>query len=125
MRTILISVLVILARSGPPAYAQMQRATRPTSPAAAANGNAAHPLAQRLYFYMSDPMGIKRPARAHAAQPSSARGFVRPNDITRTSGFSTLRFPATGLRPLPNQPSQDPWRLLKPKNTRLFFFSKP
>jgi hypothetical protein len=89
---------------------------------------------------MSDPKNIGRPAvfgrpsdRKKIVRPAV---FVRPVQATGTGGFlwphsftdpvsqnlahPNLKFPPTGLLPLESPPPQD-LRLLRPKNSRLFF----
>jgi hypothetical protein len=128
MRTTLVSVLVILAQWRMPAYAQ-QAGALPTSVPAASNGYLPHPLAKRLFFFASDPKNMERPAARPAVQTPGPGGFLRPDYIApqspQPSSYPTLKFAATGLLPLESSPPQDLWRFLRPKNTRLFFFSKP
>ena len=143
MRTTLVSVLAVLAQWGTAANPQPQAGTPPAWPAAT-NGYLAHPPTKRLFFFMSDPKNIGRPAVF--GRPSDRKNIVRPAvfgrpvQATGTGGFlwphsftdpvsqnlahPTLKFPATGLLPLASPPPQNLW-FLRPKNSRLFFFSKP
>src|SRR5215831_14372987 len=143
MRTTLVSVLAVLAQWGILANAQPQAGALPAWPAAT-NGNFAHPPTKRLFFFMSDPKNIGRPAVF--GRPSDLKNIVRPAvfgrpvQATGTGGFlwphsftdpvsqnlahPTLKFPPTGLLPLESPPPQDLW-FLRPKNSRPFFFSKP
>ena len=149
MRTTLVSMLAVLAQWGNPASAQPQAGALPAWPAAT-NGYLAHPPMKRLFFFMSDPKNIDRPAvfgrpsapkdigrpaafgrPAVFGQPAQAPGtggFLRPYSITdpvrQNPAHPTLKFPPTGLLPLESPPPQDLW-FLRPKNSRLFFFSKP
>ena len=143
MRTTLVSVLAFLAQWGILANAQPQAGALPAWPAAT-NGYLAHPPTKRLFFFMSDPKNIGRPAVF--GWPSDRKNIVRPAVFGRpaqapgTGGFlwpysftapvsqnpahPTLKFPPTGLLPLESPPPQDLW-FLRPKNSKLFFFSKP
>jgi hypothetical protein len=68
-----------------------------------------------VFLRPSNPMNIFRPAVfGQPAKAPSTGGFLRP----------TLKFPPTGLLPLESPPPQD-LRPLRPRNSRLFFFSKP
>ena len=141
MRTTLVSVLAFLAWGI--LVAQPQAGALPAWPAAT-NGYLAHPPTKRLFFFTSDPKNIGRPAvfgrpsdRKNTFRPAvfglpaqapGTGGFLRPYSITnlapRNPADPTLKFSPTGLLPLESPPPQD-LRLLRPKNPRLFFFSKP
>ena len=137
MRTTLVSVLAFLAQWGILANAQPQAGALPAWPAAT-NGYWAHPPTKRLFFFMSDPKNIGRPAVF--GRPSDRKNIVRPAQAPVTSGFfwpysftdaisqnpthPTLKIPPTGLLPLESPPPQNLW-FLRHKNSRLFFFSKP
>jgi hypothetical protein len=74
-------------------------------------------------------MNIFRPAVFwRPAQAPSTGGFLRPNSITdlalQNPAHPTLRFPPTGLLPLKSPPPQNLW-FFRPKNSRLYFFTKP
>jgi len=148
MRTTLVSILAVLAQWVIPANAQPQTGAQPARPAAT-NGYLAHPPTKRLFFFRSDPKNIGRPAvfgrspdsknivgpgmvgrSAVFGQPAQAPdmgGFFRPYSITdpilQNPAHPTLKFPPTGLLPVESPPPQDLW-FLRPKNSRLFFFSK-
>jgi len=129
MRMTLVSVLAVLSQWGFPANAQQQAGALPAWPTVP-NGYWAHPPTKRLFFFMSDPKNIGRPPVF--VQPAHAPGmgrFFRPFSITglipQNPPHPTLKFPSTGLRPLESLPPQDFRRFLRPKNSRLFFFSKP
>ena len=144
MRTTLVLALAILAQWGIPANAQPQAGALPAGPAAT-NGYLAHPPTKRLFFFISDPKNMGRPAVferpsdsqnigrpvvfGRPAQASGMGGFLRPYFITDpvllNPANPTLKVPPTGLPPLDSLPQQDLWRFLRPKNSRLFFFSKP
>ena len=145
MRTTLVSVLVILAQWGMPAHAQPQTGALPTAVPAAPNGHSTYTPTKRLFFFTpdpknmgrpavfgrpSDPMNVGRPAVfGRPAQALGTGGFPRSysiiNSVPRNPAHPTLRFSPTGLLPLESQPPQNLWRFLRPKNSRLFFFSKP
>src|SRR5262245_55397318 len=143
MRTTLVSMLAVLAQWGILANAQPQAGALQAWPAAT-NGYVAHPPTKRLFFFMSDPKNIGSPAlfgrpsdRKNFGRPAA---FGRPAQATGTGGFlwphsftdpfsqslaqPTLKFPEAGLLPLKSPPPQN-FRFLRPKNSRLFFFSKP
>ena len=136
MRTTLVSVLAVLAQWGILANAQPQAGALPAWPGAT-NGYLAHPPTKRLFFFMSDPKNIGRPAvfgrpldRKNIARPAQAPGtggFLWPysftDPVSQNPAHPTLKFPPTGLLPL-ESPPQNLW-FLRPKNPRLFFFSKP
>ena len=144
MRTMLVSVLVLLAQSGIPANAQPQ-AGAPSSRPAAASGSWAHPSTNRLFFFVADPKDTA--GRLMFAHPSDSKivgrpvVFGRPPATTRTFGllhplpitnalpqYSTrpmVESRRVGLLPGESLPPQDLWRLYKPKKSRLFFFGKP
>lgn len=129
MRTTLVSVLAVLAQWGIPANAQPQAGTRPAWPAAT-NGYFAHPPTKRLFFFMSDPKNIGRPAVfGRPAQTPRPGSFLLPYSITdpvlQNPAHPTLKFPPTGLLPKETLPPQDLWKLLRPRDSRLFFFGKP
>ena len=143
MRATLVSVLAVLAQFGTLANAQPQAGALPAWPAAT-NWYLGHPPTKRLFFFTSDPKDIGRPAVF--GQPSDRKNtfrpavFRRPAQALRTGGFlwpysfvdplyqnpvhPTLKFPPTGLLPMESPPPRDFW-FLRPKNPRLFFFSKP
>ena len=143
MRATLVSVLAFLAQWGILANAQSQTGALSAWPSTT-NGYLAHPPTKRLFFFMSDPTNVGRPAvfgrssdRKNIVRPAV---FVKPVQATGTGGFlwphsftdpvsqnlahPILKFPPTGLLPLESPPPQD-FRFLRPKNSRLFFFSKP
>ena len=129
MRTTLVSVLAVLAQWGIPASAQSQGGTLPAW-SAVPNGYSVHPPTKRLFFFMSDPKNIGQPpVFGRPAHAPGTGGFFRPFSITgpipQNPPIPTLKFPSTGLRPLESLPPQDFRRFLRPKNSRLFFFSKP
>jgi hypothetical protein len=129
MRTTLVSVLAVLAQLGISANAQSQGGTLPAW-STVPNGYWAHPPTKRLFFFMSDPKNIGRPAVfGQPAHAPDTGGFFRPFSFTgpipQNPPDPTLKFPLTGLRPLESLPPQDFRRFLRPKNSRLFFFSKP
>jgi hypothetical protein len=77
----------------------------------------------------SDRKNIFRPAVfGRPAQASGTGGFLWPYSFTapvyQNPANPTLKFPPTGLLPLESPPPQDLW-FLRPKNSQLFFFSKP
>jgi hypothetical protein len=143
MRTTLVSVLAVLAQWGIQANAQPQAGVLPAWPAAT-SGYLAHPPTKRLFFFMSDPKNIGRPAVF--GRPSDRKNTFRPavfgrpaqtpgtgsflwpysftDPVSQNPAFPTLKFPPTGLLPLESSPRKDLW-FLRPKNPRLFFFSKP
>jgi len=143
MRTTLVSVLAVLAQWGVLGNAQQQSGPLPAWPAAT-NGYMAHPPTNRLFFFISDPKNIGRPAVF--GRPAATKSIVRPAVFGRpaqapdTGGFlrsysitdlvfqnrvhPTLKTPPTGLLPLESPPPQNLW-FLRHKNSRLFFFSKP
>jgi hypothetical protein len=149
MRTTLVSMLAVLAQWGIPANAQSQAGALPAWPAAT-NWYLAHPPTKRLFFFMPDPKNIGKPTvfgRPSApknilepamvgrpavfrrpAQAPDTGGFFRSYSITdpvpQNPAHPTLKFPPTGLLPVESPPPQDLW-FLRPKNSRLFFFSKP
>ena len=144
MRTTLVSVLAVLAQWGILANAQPQAGALPAWPAAT-NGYLAHPPMKRLFFFTSDPKNIGRPVferpsdRKNVVRPAlfgrpaqapSTGGFLWPYSFTFTApvfpnpAHPTLKFPSTGLLQLESPPPQDLW-FLRPKNAKLFFFSKP
>jgi hypothetical protein len=143
MRTTLVSMLAVLAQWGILANAQPQAGALPAWPTGT-NGYLAHPPTSRLFFFTSDPKNIGRPAVfgrpsdpmnifqpavfGRPAQAPGRGGFLRPNSITdlapQNPVHPTLKFPPTSLLPLKSPPPQDLW-FLRPKNSRLFFFSKP
>ena len=128
MRTTLVSVLSVLAQWGILANAQPQAGALPAWPAAT-NGYLAHPPTKRLFFFMSDRKNIVRPAVfGRRAQAPGTGGFLWPYSFTspvpQNPAHPTLKFPPTGLLPLESPPPQDLW-FLRPKNSKLFFFSKP
>ena len=118
MRTTLVSLLAVLAQWGLPASAQPQMGTQ--SPGPAVTNEYVAPLPTKRFFFLSDPKTVGQPAV-----------FARPTQTLRTSGFRRpyvqpiVRFRPTSLLPPASPPSQDFWRFLKPKNTRLFYFTKP
>ena len=136
MRTTLVSVLAVLAQWGILANAQPQAGALPAWPAAT-NGYLVHPPTKRLFFFAAEPEKIVRPV---FGRPSDGKNIVRPAQTPSTGGFlwpysftapgfqnpahPTLKFPSTGLLPLESPAHQDLWFLM-PKNSRLFFFSKP
>ncbi len=61
MRTTLVFALAILAQWGIPANAQPQAGALPVGPAAT-NWYLAHPPTKRLFFFISDPKNMGRPA---------------------------------------------------------------
>jgi hypothetical protein len=128
MRTTLVSVLAVLAQLAIPANAQSQGGTLPAW-SAGPNGYWVHPPTKRLFFFMSDPKNIGQPVFGRPAHAPATGSFFRPFSITspipQNSQHPTLKFPSTGLRPLESLPPQDFRRFLRPKNSRLFFFSKP
>ena len=127
MRTTLVSVLVILGQWGMPAYAQLQAGAQATPGATVTGGYVSHPLAKRLFFFMPDAKNMGRsvarvtPAQkpGHEFQPNY---HVRP--VAQSAGFPNLKFYPTGMRPVESQPPQDFRKLLRPRNSRLFFFTK-
>jgi hypothetical protein len=143
MRTTLVSVLAVLAQWGTAANPQPQAGTPPAWPAAT-NGYLAHPPTKRLFFFTSDPKNIGRPAVL--GRPSDRKNVVRSSvfgrpvpapgpggfhwpysftdPLSQNLAYPTLKFPPTGLIPLESPPQGDLW-FLRPKNPRLFFFSKP
>jgi hypothetical protein len=129
MRTMLVSVLGVLSQWGMAANAQ-QQAGPPPDLSAATSGYLAHPPTKRLFFFTSNPKSMGRPALVvRPAQAPVSGGFLRPYSIAdpvpQNPSQPTLKFPPTGLIPLKSQSPQDVWRFLRPKNSRLFFFSKP
>jgi hypothetical protein len=62
-------------------------------------------------------------------QAPGTRGFIGSFSITDPAlqhpAGATLNFPPTGLLPLESLSPPDFRRFLRPKNSRLFFFSKP
>jgi hypothetical protein len=128
MRTTLVSVLVILAQWGMAAYAQSQTNVLPTAGPAATGRYLPHPLAKRLFFFTSDHKTIGRPAQRGPAAQAPGIGGVRPvynpRPISAPSGYSNLEFHPAGLLPLESVPPQDLRRFLRPKNSRLFFFTR-
>jgi hypothetical protein len=142
MRTTLVSVLAVLAQWGILAKAQPQAGALPAWPAAT-NGYLVHPPTKRLFFFMSDPKNIGRPlfgrpsdrknivrpaVFGRPAQAPSTGGFLWPYSFTapvfQNSAHPTLKSPPTGLLQLESPSSRDLW-FLRPKNSRLGFFSKP
>ena len=128
MRTTLVSVLAFLAQWGNLANAQPHVGALQTWPATT-NGYFAHPPTKRLFFFMSDPKNIVRPAPLkRPAQAPATRGILWPYSFTapvsQNPALPTLKFPTTGLLPLQSPPPQHLW-FLRPKNSKLFFFSKP
>ena len=141
MRTTLVSVLAVLAQWGILANAQPQAGPLPAWPGAT-NGYLAHPPTKRLFFFMSDPKNIAGPAvfgrpsdRTNIVRPAvfgrpaqtpGTGGFLWPYSFTapvsQNSALPRLKFPPTGL--LESPPPQNLW-FLRPKNSKLFFFSKP
>ena len=128
MRTTLFLLLAVLAQWGIPAKAQSQTAARPAW--SAPNGYWNHPSTKRLYFFSSDPNSVGRPAafQRTAPTPRTSR-FFRPFSFATlvfpNPAPSTLRSPSTQLRPLGIASPANRWFFVKPKNTRLFYFSKP
>jgi hypothetical protein len=127
MRATLVSMLAVLAQWAIPANGQLQTGALPSSPAAN-NGYFAHPPARRLFFFASDPKLTGAPALF--GQPAQARGttgFLWPYSFTapvsRNPAHPTLKLTPAGLLPLESPPPRL-W-LLRSKNSRLFFFSKP
>src|SRR6516164_5365338 len=90
MRTTLVSVLAVLGQWGILANAQPQAGALQAWPAAT-NGYMAHPPTKRLFFFMSDPKNIGRPAVF--GRPSDRKNVVRPAVLGRpaqapgTGGF--------------------------------------
>ena len=142
MRTTLVSVLAVLAQWGILANAQPQAGALPGWPAAT-NGYLVHPPTKRLFFFMSDPKNIGRPEYGRpadrknivrpavfgrSAQAAGKGGFLWPYSFTapvsQNPAHPNLKFPQTSLQPLQSLPRHDLW-FPKPKNSRLFFFSKP
>ena len=128
MRMTLVSMLAVLAQWGILANAQPQAGALPAWPAAT-NGYLAHPPMKRLFFFTSDPKNIGRPAVfGRPAQAPGTGGLLWPYSFTapvsQNPAHPTLKFPTTGLLPQESPPPQDLW-FLRPKNPRLFFFSKP
>ena len=80
MRTTLVSVLAVLAQWGILANAQPQAGALPAWPAAT-NGYLAHPPTKRLFFFMSDPKNIGRPAVF--GRPLDRKNIVRPAQVAR------------------------------------------
>jgi hypothetical protein len=119
MRTTLALVLGVLAW-GMAGNAQPQASAQSTTPPAT-SGYRGNPPAKR-FFFTADPRTLGQPA-------IKSSGALRPDapadQAPQSRVYPTLRFPLTGLLPLASQPSQDFRRFLKPKNTRLFFFTKP
>src|ERR1035437_5546876 len=129
MRTMLVSVLAVLAQLGIPANAQSQGGALPAW-SAVPNGYWVHPPTKRLFFFMSAPKNIGQPpVFGRPAHAPGTGGFFRPFSITgpipQNPPPPTLKFPSTGLRPLESLPPQDFRRFLRLKNSRLYFFSKP
>ena len=62
------------------------------------------------------------------AQAPGTGGFLWPysftDPVSQNPALPTLKFPPTGLLPLESSPRKDLW-FLRPKNAKLFFFSKP
>jgi hypothetical protein len=124
----MVSMLAVAAQWGILANAQPQTGAMPAWPTAT-SGYLAHPPTNRLFFFLSDPMNIGRPAVfGQPAKAPGTGGFLRPYSITalapRNPAHPTLKFRSMGLLPLESPRPQD-LRLLRPKNSRLFFFSKP
>lgn len=132
MRMTLVSALAFLLQWGMPANAQPQAGPQSTVPA-----GTNHPATNRLFFFPSDHQNIGRPV---FGRPSEPWNIVRPATpltgrflprysiavpVYQQPTHPTLKFPPTGLLPLESLPPRDVWKFLKPKNTRLFFFSKP
>src|SRR5579863_2539943 len=90
MRTTLILALAVLAQWGIPANAQPQAAALPQGPAAT-NGYSAQPPTTRLFFFISDPKNIGRPAVFERPSDSRSIGrpavFGRPEQAVGTGGF--------------------------------------
>ena len=129
MRTTLVSVLVVLAQWGMLATAQPQTGAVPSTWPGATSGYFTHPPTKR-FFFMYDPTTIGRPVVfGQPSQAPGARAFPRSysiiNPVHQNFAHPTPRFSPTGLVPLESTPPQDFWRFLRPKNSRLFFFSKP
>lgn len=127
MRTTLVSVLAFLAQWGILANAQPQAGSLPAWPAST-NGYLANPPTKRLFFFVSDPKNIVRPAvLKRPARAPGTGGILWPYSFTapvsQNPALPTLKFPPTGLLPL-ESPPQHLW-FLRPKNSKLFFFSKP
>jgi hypothetical protein len=123
MRMTMISVLVVLAHLAVPANAQSQAAPSPAW--SVSNGYFVHPPSNRLFFFMSDPKNIGQPpVLVRPAHPPASRGFIQPFSFTapipRSLSHPTLKSPS-----LESMPPQDFRKFLRPKNSRLFYFSKP
>jgi hypothetical protein len=128
MRTTLFSMLVMLAQWGMPAYAQPPAGAQTARPADT-NGYLTHQPTKR-FFFTSDPKSVGRPeVFARPAQAPGTDGFRRSvfatNPVLQNPVDPALKFPPTGLRPLESVPSRNLWRFVRPKNSKLFFFTKP
>jgi hypothetical protein len=113
MRTTFVSLVIVLAQWGSPVFAQGPPGL--TTP---------QPTAKRFFFVSAPRIGgtvFGGPSQA----PTLSRPFSLVNRAPRQPIQPTLRFTPTSLRLPESQPRQDLWRFLKPKNTRLFFFTKP
>ncbi len=76
MRMTLVLVLAVLGQWGMPANAQPQAGAQPASGAAATKEYLTHQPPKRLFFFMSDPKNMGRPAMF--GRPSQA-----PEDLWR------------------------------------------
>ena len=129
MRTICSSMLAFLMQGWLAVHAQPQAQTGPAS-SAVPNGNWTRPSTRRLFFFSSDSNGVARPAMfARPAQAPASVGLFRPFSFTgtpaRNFSHQGLRSPFTGLRPLPTPSLRIRWDFVRPKNSKLFYFSKP
>jgi len=128
MRKTLFSVLALLAQWGIPTNAQALSPSQSPWPDIT-SGYLSHPPTRRLFFFISDPKDMGRPVVfGQPAQVPRTGGFLRPKSIANPGpqdpAHPTLKFPPTGLIPVETRPPQDFWRF-RPKNSRLFFFTKP
>ena len=136
MRTMLVSVLAVLAQLAIPANAQPQAAAQPASPAAT-NGYVAQPPAKRVFFFrvprqkgpepiVLRPLDLKYTSgSAESWRPSQAPGhrtWFFANPAAQIAAHPTLEFQPLTLE---SMPPQDIRKILRPRTNRLFFFSKP
>jgi hypothetical protein len=129
MRTTLVLVLAFFAQPGIQGRAQQQVEALPTGPGVT-NWHFTHPSTERLFFFTSDPNDTWRPVTfVRPMQPLRTGGLVRPSATTthvfRTYAIPPLTFPPIGLLPAERTQHQNFVKLLRPKNTKLFFFTKP